>query len=127
MKKHARIKRGQETCALLASRYASRHAVMEYRATVGIRELRKHLSRLKNIESREIFAASSQLVDAMALTIITSCCIIVHNCSQTFEEGIELSRIPPLLLYPLLLYTNYFLSDAIYFIIRYETDFRLYP
>lgn len=110
MKKHARIKRGQETCALLASRYASRHAVMEYRATMGIRELRKHLSRLKNIESREIFAASSQLVDAMALTIITSCCIIVHNCSQTFEEGIELSRIPPLLLYPLLLYTNYFLS-----------------
>lgn len=69
--------------ALLASRYAlnaSRHAVMEYRAMASIRELRKHLSRLKNIESRGIFAASSQLVDAMALTISDNH-ILLHHCS----------------------------------------------
>lgn len=45
---HARIKRGQETCALLASRYAlnaSRHAVMEYRAMMGIYESCESISR----------------------------------------------------------------------------------
>lgn len=66
MKKHGQIKRGQETCSSShRALYASRHAVMEYRATAYTRAAKASLEIKKNIESREIFAASSQLVHAM--------------------------------------------------------------